>query len=1191
MKKITDFIVKKRNFILILFIILSVISAFLSTKVEIEHDISKYLPKTSETKIGMNIMDEEFQNDNTSTLNIMLKSLKSEEKDEAYNYLKNLKNIKEIDYEKDSEDYNKDDYTLYKLTVSSKSRSKIARDIYNDILDHFDDKLVDTSGTISEYNKVVLPFSIIALAVGTALVILIIMSTSYIEPFLFLTCILIAVLLNHGTNIIFSSVSNITNSIAAILQLALSMDYSIMLMERYNQERQIEKDKVKAMENALYHSFKAISSSLVTTIVGLLALIFMSFTIGRDLGFVLAKGVLLSLICIFTILPGLILIFDKAIIKTQKKSPIIKMDGFGKISYKCRYLNLLIFIAIFGTSFLLKGNLGILYTNEEDNKIDEVFKPNNQMVILYPTKDEEKIKDYCNVLENNNNIDDVLCYSNTINMPLKYEKLNDKLDSLNTSINAKDSLIKILYYYYYNKDENNLISLNDLLKFIKSNVYNNEDMNKKISNEMRINIDKLENFANKENINKKRSIKEISDTLNIPVETINKLLIYYNSQNNNTKLTLEEFTTFMTTYVFSNSEYSKNIDENTKNNIYTINKFTNKSLISNELNSKELANIFALDENLVKQVILYNESLNIEDKTLSLSEFTNFVSEKMMNNEEYKSLVNDLLKNKISLLKTFSNKDFINNKLSSKDISILFNLDENIVQNIFKSLNVDNMSPYEFVNVLINNEMILKSLDEQTINNLLTLNFIMNSTINGNQYDYKELSEKFNIPEEQLKNIYILYESENETFSPIEFINFILSNENLVNSLDKNSLQNLTLLKNIMESSLNNVKYSQEELAKFLGIKKETISLIYSLYATESGLNRTISYKDFVSFLVTDVMKNETYSANFSEFSKNRLEILNTIINNSLNDKKYSNKEIYNTLSKLTDDLDENLINLVYIYYGSENDYNIDYSLTIEQFIDFLNKDIITDKKFDDFISLEMKNDIKNGRNDVLDAKDLLVGNTYSRIVLNTTYELEGDNTFNFIKSVKNDLSKILDTSYVVGDSPVAYEISNTFQDELNLITILTIIFIFVVVAITFKSLIIPIILILFIQCAVYLTMGILSFGGSVYFISILIVQSILMGATIDYAILYTSYYLEARKKLDVKNSLIKAYNNSIQTILTSGSILIIVTLIVGNFTSAIASKICKTLSEGSLCSVLLIVILLPGVLALFDKLIYKKNK
>ena len=114
--------------------------------------------------------------------------------------------------------------------------------------------------------------------------------------------------------------------------------------------------------------------------------------------------------------------------------------------------------------------------------------------------------------------------------------------------------------------------------------------------------------------------------------------------------------------------------------------------------------------------------------------------------------------------------------------------------------------------------------------------------------------------------------------------------------------------------------------------------------------------------------------------------------------------------------------------------------------------------------------------------------------------------------------------------------------------------------------------------------------GGAVYFISLLIVQAILMGATIDYAIVYTAYYRESRLTMGVKDSIINAYNKSIHTIISSSSILIIVTLVVANFASAIAAKICETISEGTFAAVLLILLILPGVLATTDKFICRKG-
>ena len=258
--------------------------------------------------------------------------------------------------------------------------------------------------------------------------------------------------------------------------------------------------------------------------------------------------------------------------------------------------------------------------------------------------------------------------------------------------------------------------------------------------------------------------------------------------------------------------------------------------------------------------------------------------------------------------------------------------------------------------------------------------------------------------------------------------------------------------------------------------------------------------------------------------------------------------------------------------------------------IHYLNDDLLNDEKFSDFIDEEMKQTIRDAKESIDEAKNLLVTDQYSRAIINSKYGFEDEDTFEFVQKTINTVGKN-DGVYVIGDSPMALEISQTFDGEMNYITILTMIFIFVVVAFTFKDLLISLILVLIIQCAVFVTMAILSMTGTdVYFISLLIVQAILMGATIDYAIVYTSYYKESRITMGVQDSIINAYNKSIHTILSSSSILIIVTLIVSSFAEAIAAKICETISQGTFCSVILILFVLPGVLAAFDKIICRKN-
>lgn len=1274
MRKVTDFIIEKRNYVLTIFIILSVVCLYLSTKVHINYDLTEYLPSTSETRIGMDIMNDEFPELDTSALNVMFKDLSPEDKNKIKDELENIEGVSSVTYD-DSDKYNKDEYTLYEITVDGADDSKNAANVYKSVKDNYKDYEVYTSGEVATRNAPVLNIAVIALAIFCAMIILIIMCDSYVEPFLFLFVIGLAVFLNKGTNIIFSSVSNITTSICAILQMALSMDYSIMLMNRYTQEKEHTKNKEEAMKNALYHSFGSISSSSVTTIVGLLALVFMSFTIGRDLGIVLAKGVIFSLISIFLALPALILMFDSLIEKTQKKHFTMKLDWLGNFSFGIRHMAIFLFIIIFALSYFLKGNLQYEFTSNEQDDIARVFKENNQIALIYPSNEEDYVGAYCRSLEGTEKINQILCYGNTINEPLKYDELKNKFSDLGQDVDIDDYVLKLIYFNYYNKQETTM-TFNDLVTFIENKVYPNAELSKEITPEIRENITKLKNFTSISALNKKRTSREIASILGVSKDQVDQLFILYNATNPNTKITLPELANFINNYVLKNDTYKAYISEDQKALLKEAKPFLSKNNITTKKNSSEIANMFELSKDDVDKLFMYYESLQDINEKLTINEFVNFTLDKVYTNPEYQALFTDNTVASLKLLKVLSNKEIINTKMDIDGLAKIFDLSKDDINSILDlknvtingytpaeikelltkykdiieektGLDVDKLlakleealknaeitdeevvtlkkiasifgipeekidevigliknkeiyiTPYEFVNLILENKdnaILSKILDEKTIETLNLAKNIMESTNNGTKYNYSDMAKLIGTEDAMVKQIYTLYHimNTNTMITPMEFAKFLLKHQNdemLKGSLDNNSLSKLTLVNTVMDSVYNNTKYSYYDMANLINASKDDLKLLYSLYEVQNGKKVTLSLDTFVNYLLDNVVNDRKYAPMFTDDMKSQLNTVRAIMESVKKNTKFNLTEMLALINPLADNIDKNTMDLLFIYYGSVNHYNEDWTLTVEEFVRYINDDILTDSRFDDFIDKEMRAKVSDAKTTIGDAKELLVGKDYNRAIFNTTLEAEGEETYNFITAVKDHMNG--KNAYVIGDSPMALEMSKSFDGEMNLITVLTMIFIFVVVAFTFKSILIPIILVFLIQCAVYITMDTLTFaGGSVYFIALLIVQSILMGATIDYAILYTSYYLESRRTMDIKAALINSYNKSIHTILTSASILIIVTLIVGKFASHIAAMICKTISIGTLCSMLLMLIILPSMLACADKLIIKNKK
>ena len=295
--------------------------AFLIPQVTINKDQTKYLSKDSDMSKGLEIINSEFPVvELKDSYQIMFEGLTASEKVRIHNELQKFEGVVSVDYDINSTEYNSKTYTMYIVHTDYSNDSDKVSVVINNMKDTYGEKYnVDVyySGAYLDVLDKLIPM---ATLIGLA--ILLLMCKSYFEPVILLVSIGIAVLINMGTNVIFESVSDMTFAIAAVFQLVLSIDYSIMLMHRFEQEYELlgKTDKITAMKHAIVNAVGSIASSSITTIVGLLVLLLMSFTIGRDIGLVISKGVFLSLVCVFTVMPTLIIWFYDLLCKLNKEN-------------------------------------------------------------------------------------------------------------------------------------------------------------------------------------------------------------------------------------------------------------------------------------------------------------------------------------------------------------------------------------------------------------------------------------------------------------------------------------------------------------------------------------------------------------------------------------------------------------------------------------------------------------------------------------------------------------------------------------------------------------------------------------------------------------------------------------------------------------------------------------------------------
>ncbi|MDD4211773.1 MAG: MMPL family transporter [Bacilli bacterium] len=387
-----------RYVILGLFLGLFAIGVLLIPQVTINYDGTTYLPSTTNTRQALLVMEEAFGNH--GSCEIMVEDVTIQEAGSLALALQQVEGVASLTFFPTQSAYYHDEKALYQITFDTgnyDATTKSTLEAIEALLTDYDVYLRGESINATEYNKVIQKeiIQIVLIIVPIVLLILFLATTSWIEPVLFIIIVIISVLINMGTNAFFPSISYMTHATCGILQLALCMDYSVMMLHSYKEERLLGKEPKNAITSASKKSFVPIVASMATTIAGFVALLFMQYRIGFDVGIVLIKGTLISFATTFLLTPGLILMFAKMIEKTRHQSIFKPLKRTYSFLLKSRFVMPVLALLVIGFAFFMQTKNTFIYSEnnivyesptlgESHEVMKEEFGINNPIVIIVP---------------------------------------------------------------------------------------------------------------------------------------------------------------------------------------------------------------------------------------------------------------------------------------------------------------------------------------------------------------------------------------------------------------------------------------------------------------------------------------------------------------------------------------------------------------------------------------------------------------------------------------------------------------------------------------------------------------------------------------------------------------------------------------------------------------------------------------
>lgn len=1021
MKKIAGFLVRNRNLLLVVMLAVTVGCGLLIPRININSDMTLYLPDDSRMKQGLDTMKTVFPDLDMNAYVVSAMFRNVEDKLTLTQDILEFKGLEKLMGTRDS-----GEYTLFQFSVADGADPKA---IAARIRERYGDEVVVETNANS-----IMPDNILFILIaGVVMVfgILFLMCSSFMEAFLFILTICFAVVMNMGTNAFLPSVSMLTNTIVAVLQLVLSMDYSIILMNRYRQEKAKTDDSVEAMGNALSLAAPPIMSSCLTTVVGLVMLVFMKFKLGMDLGIVLSKGVVCSLISIFTMLPALVLLCEKAIKATEKKVFLIGTDPLADFEHRFGIPLAIFFVLVFAGSYVLHNRTELSFANVWTSEISDRFAPQNPLMVLYHNEDEEAVIGLVDSVSQEEKVSAALSYPSLIlkkhTVPEMADHLRgllgmspDAASAVDTTLLNED-MLKIVYYAITHPQRDERMSFGDIQEL-------GEDLS---------------------------SSGLVPDSLD--VETM-------------------------------------------------IAQYASRLMPAEEPQPAPVASQEEAAEAQMQQTAVPTE-------------------------------VSPAVQMPVD---------------STATAALPQQADTSAVTAPASRFNYENVT---------------------------------------REIDSPQLADFLGFDRSQAATIYRMAGKKNGVMSPRDFIRFIydkvLTNKLYKTFISKSQTRDLAVARHQMDSAY--------------------LAGPTPVPAVQPGEAPTVQEMPQADTLATaapalaDARQTAADSLSASPAEQPKVIVpekpgtpLEVLTDMALSGRKYTSSRIHSALSAAGIDIDANLVDLIFLVYGSRTAFEDSTKLSTGDLLDFVTGDLLTDETFSPFIDDNARTMLSGMKEQMSEGLGALRGERFSMAAIVTDFPVESKETHLFIDRLSDECDTLLGENdyYIIGEPVMYKEMKEGFKKELSLITILTVAAIFLIVVLTFRSVVIPILLIMTVLSGVYVNVFVSGIGGdTMLYLAYLIVQSILVGSTIDYGILFSSYYVESRAAYDVRESLRRAYRGSIHTIMTSGLIITVAPYVMSLLmTDPTLKSILSSLAVGAVAVIVLILLVLPATLAALDRVVVRKR-
>lgn len=1152
MQKIASFLVGRHLVVLGLMTMVTVVGAFLTSRLHVTTEPITALPAASQA--GQQVMAEEFPTPTKRTsIRVMGTGLDVSEARVLADRLRQIEHVISVDHDLASGEYTSGEHSLFVLHLDCEPASLDEAAVEETLdKDFTDDNIVWTP---EQARAPGIPSAgVLTVAAALVLILLLAVSASWSEPVLVLLACASGTLITWGSGAVYKTMPPL-GALIVVVQVALTVHHSITLLDRYHREENRNDQPSDAMGAALIATLPSVITTTLATLVALAVLWGMGVPLRIQLGAGLATAVVTSAITVFMVLVPLLLVTHKILAATAKTSWNPDAGRLADLQYRCRGLVAVALLVVTVGCCIMAGNSGMVHIEGPRDQVSSIFPKRNRVVLLHSSSDTAQASALVNQLAADPRVDQVTAVPTVTTIPQSAGQMATAMDTLVPGEGLDPDVLRLVYQDMFGEVPE--MSAGEFITFVTSQAAGDPLIAKGAGAANAVRLRGLLPYADRAAMVAAVPSSALAERFGLDSARVEQMMLEHYAAKGGVDpgaLTLREFIDFIVDHVSVDPSMSGTLDANTMEELRGLRRYTDARVLQTPISHGAMSSLLDVDQSRMLGVYARHQvdDGSYAQTTCSLPEIISFL--RTINDQPWAlGLMDDQQRSKVEAVARFTDTTAITVPMDAQALAETFSMDINQVSHLVTAATKGRStttSMKDFAAFVLGSAVVdpvlSVGLDPSAVARIRDASAAMTASIQETQLDVSTLTSLLQMPAEQVQLALALQAAEGESgfwsYTPSQLINYVATDPQRFVPLLGDKAVAMQQLSPFITGVIEGTRFTPSGMASRFGARVQQMNQIFLLRQLRTGTTQTwvMSPADFLIMVTDEVFADPGRAAQFDQAAVTSLKALRSLVDSVVSQARVSPTRMAELLGAMGMDTGVPAIQLIHLIHATRTAFDETWRVSMDELLMHIRTEVLDDPRFASLTTSDSRYRVRETLDKVDGARTTLTGMRFSRVVINTHLPVESDETTDFINDVEARSDTLAAEHYLVGQQVLAHQLADAFDGRWVSAMAVAGLCALAVMVIGCQSISGALVSLLSTYCGIWGSLALLAAGGDrVHLVEIPIIHAIVTVLVIAHGSVFVTRLRREAAVRGTQESLRAAHEDSFRAILVASAVLI----------------------------------------------------